>query len=63
MAKKKKFNVEVRRYYFIVDHIEVESTSAEKARELAEEISNKKDSNGEYTAEQLGLEEVVTEIM
>lgn len=57
MAKKKEYLVEVRRYYYVCDHIEVNATSKNKARELAEEISDNKDYTGQFQ-----LDEVQTEI-
>lgn len=57
MAKTKKYTIEVRRYYFVCDQIEVNASSEEEACELAEAISGDKDYTG-----QLSLDEVVTEV-
>jgi hypothetical protein len=56
--KKSIYKVDVRRYYFVSDTIEVEATSEEEARDLATIESDNKDYTG-----QLSLDEVVTEIL
>jgi len=58
MAKEKTYTIEVRRYYFVSDTIDVKATSKEKAKEKAEEISDNKDYTGN-----LQLDKVVTEIL
>jgi len=42
----KKFKVQVTRYYFVTDYIEVEAGDADEAKEKAEGVSDNKDYTG-----------------
>jgi hypothetical protein len=43
---KKKFKVEINRYYFVTDSIEVEAKDVNEAKEKALELSDNKDYTG-----------------